>query len=83
MSILQRRIIAHGGQGNHAQASLPYGTSATPMVMPASELTYAGDTAIYGTMQPMFTADGGVIFAQSQARRTWRHPAPVVPASRP
>lgn len=83
MSVLQRRIIAHGGQGHHQAATLPYGTSATPMVMPHSQLTYTGDTAIYGQMQPLFTSDGAVIFGESTAARTWVQPAPVVPASRP
>lgn len=39
----------------------PVGTSATPMTSPMAAVTYQGDTVLYGTLHPLYTADGSVV----------------------
>lgn len=81
MSVLRRRIMA---QGTTAPRLLPWGTAATPMVMPLAHIAYGDDqTALYGTLHPLVTADGAVIPARSESAFTSPVPAPVVPAGRP
>jgi len=83
MSVLRNRIIAHAGEGGAQVAAHPWGTSATPMVMPLAAVTYGSDeVALYGTLHPLVTADGAVIPAYSQAQVHAPYPAPVVPAGR-
>ena len=84
MSVLRTRIVTHGGQGRQDGQYHPYGTAATPMVMPLAAVTYAGDDqALYGTLHPLITADGAVIPADSHGAIYRPVPAPVVPAGRP
>ena len=46
MSVLRSRILAQGQAGHQAR---PYGTSATPMVMPVSVVSYSpGERALNG-----------------------------------
>ena len=80
MSDLQSRIHTQqyaAGAGLH-----PATTPGTPLVMPASEISYSGDTVLYGTLHPLVSADGAVI-----AGRPAPWPSPyvpgVVPAGRP
>ena len=76
MSILRDRIIAYGPYDQSPAAFHPAGTAATPMIMPMSEIRYEGNTAFYGTLHPLVTADGAVI----PARPVYTGGAPVVPA---
>lgn len=80
MSVLHSRIMA---QGTAAHPARPWGTAATPQVMPLALVTYAGERATYGTVTPMYAADGAVIAAQSHGQVASPVPAPVVPAGRP
>jgi len=83
VSVLRNGIIQHGGEGRGAGPH-PYGTSATPMVMPMGLVTYGSDeVALYGTLHPLVTADGAVIPAVSRAHAAAPYPAPVVPAGMP
>jgi len=79
VSVLHSRIAEQPGidpvAGHH-----PVGTADTPMVMPMSELTYSGNTATYGTLHPLVTADGATIPARSAGHG---YHAEVVPAGRP
>lgn len=84
MSVLRSRIVNHAGEGAGSPTSHPYGTAATPMTMPLAHVDYGSDeTALYGTLHPLVTADGAVIPAHSQAYIHRPHPAPVAPAGRP
>ena len=83
MSVLRNRIIAYGPYDQSPAAFHPVGTSATPMVMPVSEITYAGDTALYGSLHPVVTPDGATIPARPASYAYGASPAPVVPAGRP
>jgi hypothetical protein len=74
--------MAHGN-GAPAAAAHPWGTAATPMVMPLALVTYDGEQALYGTMTPLVTADGAVIPARSAGYVHAPVPAPVVPAGKP
>jgi hypothetical protein len=56
----------------------PWGTAATPMIMPMGVHLYDGDTVLYGTAHPLTTADGAVVPASGNVT----YPAPV-PAGRP
>lgn len=59
MSVLHDRITSQGYLSTPEYH--PYGTRATAMVMPTSVIHYAGDTVLYGTAEPLVTADGAVI----------------------
>ncbi len=83
MSVLRDRIVAYGAIDQSPAAFHPAGTPDTPMVMPMSEITYSGDTALYGTLHPLVTADGATIPARPVVQGTWAQPAPVAPAGRP
>ncbi len=80
MSVLHARITSQ--QYNYAGALHPATTPATPLVMPSHEIVYTGDGALYGTVHPLVTADGGVIAARPAP---FPHPyvPGVVPAGRP
>lgn len=73
MSILHRRIL---GQGD-VLAHHPYGTGATPMVMPLAVVRYdqVESAVYYEALQPIISADGAVIPGKSGAGH-----AAVVPA---
>lgn len=68
MHRLQKRIRSAGNRQQLAEAEFhPYGTPATPMVMPMSLVTYAPTpdypshgTLTYHTLYPAWNADGGV-----------------------
>ena len=80
MSVLHRRIVTQGRQ----PAQRPYATGSTPMVMPLAVVTHGEDeNALYGTLAPLYTADGAVVPAHTQAYLHNPSPAPVVPAGRP
>ena len=83
MSVLRSRVMRQdAGQGPGA-AQHPYGTSATPMVMPLAVVSYGGEQAVYGTAHPLVTADGAVIAAESPRAVAMPHAAVTVPAGRP
>jgi len=83
MSVLRNRIVAHAGVGVQPGPH-PYGSTATPMMMPMALVTYGSDeVALYGTLHPLVTADGAVIPAVSRAHAEAPYPAPVVPAGMP
>ncbi len=83
MSVLRDRIVAYGAIDQSPAAFHPAGTAATAMVMPMSEVTYAGDRALYGTLHPLVTADGATIPARPLSSVPGLSAAPVVPAGRP
>lgn len=59
MSVLHSRIIRHGGQGRAREAAgsnHPYGTGATPMIMPALHIHLEEGTGYYQTLYPSQTA---------------------------
>jgi hypothetical protein len=59
VSILHKRIT---GQDYLTTPDMhPFGTAGTPMVMPMTFHAYTGDTILYGTVQPLVTADGAVV----------------------
>jgi hypothetical protein len=59
VSILHSRIVRHGGQGVTAP-TLPYGTRATPMVMPLAVVSYNWGTGYYQDLYPSPPATGDV-----------------------
>jgi hypothetical protein len=67
MSALGRRLRA----GNGMAAGHPYGTEATPMVMPLAVVTYDREQALYQTLHPLITADGAVV--PGAAQFYWPH----------
>ena len=76
MSILHSRIA---NQDYNAMPGYhPVGTADTVMVMPAHAIGYRGNTVLYGTVQPLVTADGATVpaFADVSYPQT-------VPAGRP
>ena len=80
MSVLHRRIMTQG----RTAAAHPFGTGATPMVMPLAVVTYSPDERVlYGTLHPLYTADGAVVPAHSESYFSDPAPAPVVPAGKP
>ena len=76
MSVLHSRIT--GEQYMATPEHHPYGTEATPMAMPASHHTYRDNQVLYGTVQPLVTADGAVVPAYADVS----YPA-TPPAGRP
>lgn len=72
MSVLHDRIMTQGqAHGNH-----PYGTGATPMVMPLAEVRYESESDVYyEAVQPIIAADGAVIPGKSGGTH-----AAVIPA---
>lgn len=52
--------------------------AATPGTMPQAAITYQGDTVLYGTLHPLYTADGAVVPAHADVT----YPE-VVPAGSP
>lgn len=55
----------------------PHGTAATAMTMPMSVIHYAGDTVLYGTAEPLVTADGAVVPAAARVIYPASLPAPT------
>lgn len=53
MSVLQDRLTS----GNQVTAVRPYGTPATPMVMPLAKVTYEAGTLSYAELVPLWTGD--------------------------
>ena len=81
MSILHSRIMAQAGTEAPVH---PWGTQATPMVMPLAAIQYSPDEqALYGTLHPLYSADGAVIAALPHSYIAGPEPAPAVPAGRP
>jgi hypothetical protein len=94
MARLKRRITAVGQNMASASALLAGVTGATPMVMPLAMVTYAPVqkypagaanhpwpvTLTYEDLQPMWTADGSYVPAESNSGWGWVKP---VPAGRP
>lgn len=84
MSVLRNRIMRHDAGQGPAAATHPWGTEATPMEMPMMTVAYGGDwQAVYGTAQPLVTADGAVITGQSDRAVSAPHVGLVMPAGRP
>jgi hypothetical protein len=79
MSRLRDRIMS---QGTLEADDHPAVTPETPMDMPIAEVRYLGETALYGTLHPLVTADGAVVAARSPAAHAQAY-ADVVPAQRP
>ena len=80
MSVLQSRIAS--GQYNAAGNYHPASTPATPMEMPMSEVVYAGDTVLYGTLHPVVAPNGATIAARPAPWPSPQVPG-VAPAGRP
>lgn len=59
MSILHDRIATE--QYNTMPDYHPAGTPETVMVMPQSHYGYRTNTVLYGTVQPVVTADGATV----------------------
>lgn len=57
MSTLGRRMR----RGPVMASGHPWGTAATPMVMPLAVITYDREAALYQTAHPLITADGAVV----------------------
>ena len=84
MSVLHRRIMAHDAGQSPGASTHPYGTTATPMTMPLAIVHYGTDEqAVYGTVQPLVTADGAVIAGMSHRHATAPHVGLTVPAGHP
>lgn len=84
MSVLHNRIMQHGGGTAPGPQLHPYGTAATPMAMPAMTVDYCPDwQVLYGTAQPLITADGAVIAARTHRAAAAPHIGATVPAGRP
>ena len=67
MSALGRRLR----RGPVMASGHPWGTVATPMVMPLAAVTYDGEQALYQTLHPLITADGSVV--PGRAEFYWPH----------
>ena len=63
MSILRDRI--HREDYAATPGYHPAGTAGTPMTAPAFQVTYTGDTVLYGTLHPLVTADGATVPASA------------------
>lgn len=82
--MLHSRIMAHGAGTAPGPELHPYGTAATPMMMPLAVVSYSPDwQAVYGTAQPLVTADGAVIAAHTHRAAVAPHIGAAVPAGRP
>lgn len=73
MSILTGRI--HREDYAATPEYHPAGTAGTPMTMPLAQVTYTGDSVLYGTLHPLVTTDGAVVPASADVQ----YPS-VVPA---
>lgn len=49
------------GAGQAPAEYHPYGTGATPMVMPLARVMIGADGMTYETLQPLWTADGAAV----------------------
>ena len=76
MSVLQSRLIS----GNQTVSAKPYGTAATPMVMPMAKVTYDGDTLSYAELVPLWTGDVNSAPVAAETPGAWGR---VVPSGRP
>ena len=79
MSILRKRIITQGANMGPAYTH-PYGTRATPMVMPLAAVDYTGNTAAYHDLHAMATGDVNAVPLAVVAPGTF---GKVVPSGRP
>jgi hypothetical protein len=72
MSVLRSRIRSQGQVLDHH----PYGTGATPMLMPLAVVRYESESDVYyEALQPIITTDGAVIPGKTNGRH-----AAVIPA---
>lgn len=58
MSVLHRRLAA--GPQMAAGSWHPYGTAATPMIMPVAHIAYGSGTGTYADLYPSVPATGDV-----------------------
>ena len=63
MSILRDRI--HREDYGAEPEYHPAGTAGTPMTAPAFQVTYTGDSVLYGTLHPLVTTDGATVPASA------------------
>jgi hypothetical protein len=63
VSILRDRI--HREDYSATPDYHPAGTAGTPMSAPMAEVSYTGDTVLYGTLHPLVTADGATVPASA------------------
>lgn len=82
MSVLHARIIQHGAQGHAMGGTHPYATTATPMVMPHSEISYDGTAGYYQDLYPSPVATGDVN-AVPYLTVVGHTAPPTIPAGRP
>lgn len=73
MSFLHDRIA--GEQYNATPGYHPVGTEVTPQVAPLALVTYTGTDILYGTLHPLYTADGAVVPAHADVTYPTVHPA--------
>jgi hypothetical protein len=59
VSFLHDRIATE--QYNTMPGYHPAGTADTAMVMPVHSVTYRSNTVLYGTIEPVVTADGATV----------------------
>jgi hypothetical protein len=78
MSVLRNRILAQGGGASGSYH--PYGTSATPMIMPLAAVEYDGVNLAYQDMHPLNTGDVNAAPVAATAPGSWGQ---VVAAGRP
>ena len=79
MSVWHSRIVDEGYLDSPAYGhpSVAEAAPVTPMTMPLAMVNYAGEDVLYGTVQPLVTADGAVISAWADVP----YPSPI-PAGR-
>lgn len=75
-SVLYNRLTTPGAR----VATLPYGTQATPMMMPIARVFYDGANLAYDDLHPLFTGDVNAAPLAATAPGTWGQ---VVAAGRP
>jgi hypothetical protein len=73
MSILHSRIATE--QYNAMPGYHPAGTPETVMVMPTHSVTYRTNTVLYGTIEPVVTADGATVPGYADVPNPETHPA--------
>jgi hypothetical protein len=74
VSVLHRRLAS----GNQSAPVLPYGTSATPMVMPIAHVAYEDMSLSYDEFHPIyFTGDVNAAPVAGTMAGTWGRVAPA------
>jgi hypothetical protein len=78
VSVLRSRIMS----GNQVTAVKPWGTSATPMLMPMNTVTYdpVSNTVSYAELVPLWAGDWGAGPYAAETPGAWGR---VVPSGRP